>query len=801
MAKRRSDSKRLKPTHTADASFRDSATGLAESRWPALLVLMCFFARWLVPTEGALLGKTLWLVGATFLCVAIFCSCQARRLLVKRIQFGVLDATVTLLALAHVISALVVLTTTGQKRFAMTMLWEWTAVAVQFFALRQVLVDRVNQRTLRNVMLSLLIAISGYGVYQHWVEHPSQVAEYTQIRKQINDIPATNRTAEQERTLRDLTAKLLAEQVPMEGPSRELFERRLRDSSEPFGFFALANTYGGFMALLVVLLLIELVPNESGTSRLGFGLWLKRQWPWVLALLAAFYCLLLTKSRSAFLATIAGTAVFGLQSLRARLTGNDWRRLMLVAVVVLTIASVVVGVGFATGSLDMEIISEAPKSLLYRIQYWTGTAKVIQENPWFGVGPGNFRGHYLKHKLPEASEEIADPHQYVLDVFANSGLLGVLAVLFLTGLFLKSLLRSPKQSLVAEVAVPESSLANCERGFSAMTIVVTTVVVFVWQWVIDARTNSALLVTGLVASLIAARLDQQVARIISGEPNHVGDTSHDRSAATWGVFCGSAAAVIFTHLLVAGGIAFSAVNLTLFTLVAISITPPFAKIDPTPTVETPEEFRVARRTTCWQACSVACVVFGVCSLLIGLGPVLRSQTALHFGDYLLATRGDVANARSEYLAAADADPLAPEPHLSLAQLSFRSSQNGHEEKYFVESINHARDAVARDPHSRIAQHLIAKWYAVRFAATSDAKDADESVRWFEETLAGFPTHPIWNAEYALALRAANKPVEATRQAEKTLALEKTNRDYGHADRYLAKELLKSMQGLSGTQAN
>ncbi len=28
---------------------------------------------------------------------------------------------------------------------------------------------------------------------------------------------------------------------------------------------------------------------------------------------------------------------------------------------------------------------------------------------WWGVGPGNFAGPYLKYKLPQSSEEILDP--------------------------------------------------------------------------------------------------------------------------------------------------------------------------------------------------------------------------------------------------------------------------------------------------------------------------------------------------------------------------------------------------------
>ena len=41
-----------------------------------------------------------------------------------------------------------------------------------------------------------------------------------------------------------------------------------------------------------------------------------------------------------------------------------------------------------------------------------------------GARPGELRGPYLRHKLPEASEEILDPHNMVLEVWATAGLFG-----------------------------------------------------------------------------------------------------------------------------------------------------------------------------------------------------------------------------------------------------------------------------------------------------------------------------------------------------------------------------------------
>ncbi len=47
---------------------------------------------------------------------------------------------------------------------------------------------------------------------------------------------------------------------------------------------------------------------------------------------------------------------------------------------------------------------------------------------WWGVGPGNFGGPYLKYKLPESSEEILDPHNLFLEVWATAGFWALLAL-------------------------------------------------------------------------------------------------------------------------------------------------------------------------------------------------------------------------------------------------------------------------------------------------------------------------------------------------------------------------------------
>ncbi|RMG41280.1 MAG: O-antigen ligase domain-containing protein [Planctomycetota bacterium] len=153
------------------------------------------------------------------------------------------------------------------------------------------------------------------------------------------------------------------------------------------------------------------------------------------AVAATGYCLLLTKSRTAWLGVccaLGWRAAVWWRSASGRAmrpAKRSWR--LLIA------AAVVLGAGIATavwtGGVDADVIREAPKSLRYRLEYWRGTVRMIADHWFWGVGPGTFQTAYLRYKLPDSSEEIADPHNLFLDAWANGGLAGLCGVLLLMG--------------------------------------------------------------------------------------------------------------------------------------------------------------------------------------------------------------------------------------------------------------------------------------------------------------------------------------------------------------------------------
>src|SRR5204862_2335983 len=109
-----------------------------------------------------------------------------------------------------------------------------------------------------------------------------------------------------ERDLQRVRAELVRMNVPLEDSGRMLWEQRL-NSSEPIGMFAMANTLAGVLACTAVIWLGLLV--AAG----GHGPWWRRALAGTLGFLV-LYCLLLTKSRTAFVGLAAGMVVWAAQA-------------------------------------------------------------------------------------------------------------------------------------------------------------------------------------------------------------------------------------------------------------------------------------------------------------------------------------------------------------------------------------------------------------------------------------------------------------------------------------------------------
>src|SRR5262249_1649890 len=143
------------------------------------------------------------------------------------------------------------------------------------------------------------------------------------------------------------------------------------------------------------------------------------------AVLGTVVALILTQSRTAYVGMVVQLILLSVfygrwfvSSMRARASSI---RLAAVGLGVFAVIGGIIFVAWQRGKIDELVFTQAAKSLEYRKQYWQATVQLIRDHAWTGTGPGNFRGHYLRYKLAESSEEIADPHNMVLEVIATSG--------------------------------------------------------------------------------------------------------------------------------------------------------------------------------------------------------------------------------------------------------------------------------------------------------------------------------------------------------------------------------------------
>ncbi len=313
------------------------------------------------------------------------------------------------------------------RRAAINLAWDWAALGVIYLLLRHLPRTRAEAQAMTAVLAATAVAVAVYGIYQVGAELPLMRARYLSHKAE--------------------TLAMLG--IAPGSPGQGQLESRLLGSNEPMSTFALTNSLAGFLVgPLVVMLGVaweSLVRREGRGSRLGT---LALAAPPILVVLA---CLILTKSRSGYLGLVVGVAVLAWRA-RGRVRA---RSLALAGLGGLLVVAAMVAAGLATGRLDRQVATESTKSLRYRGEYWVGASRAIAEDSWsfwMGHGVGNFAAPYLRHKLPQSSEEIVDPHNMVLDVWSSAGLPA--AVLLVAALVLGL------RDLLGPATVPRDPLAD-----------------------------------------------------------------------------------------------------------------------------------------------------------------------------------------------------------------------------------------------------------------------------------------------------------------------------------------------------
>lgn len=652
-----------------------------------------------------------------------------------RLRFGWVDLAVLLLVAWHTIVALWAASHLS-PRPAVNMLWEWVGLAVSFFLARQLLAGRSEARAAVAVMGSLAVALAAYALYQVAYDLPATRAEY--------------------RADPDAALAEAGLGYAPGSPERAMYEKRLA-SLEPIATFALTNSLAGYLAPWLVVV--------AGVTMLGRAD--RRSWRWLLGpgvcTLVIAASLVLTKSRSAYLAVMFGLVLIAI-AWRRKAARIPWRAVAAACVV----AAVLAAAAVASGGLDKEVLSEATKSLGYRGQYWQSTLAMIADHPVLGCGPGNFQDAYLAYKLPAASEEIADPHNFLFEVWATAGTPAMLALLaLLLGFFIKS-----RRSVAAETAALQTPDAKTPEGraagdappdpptehpgfvyagailaFAAVNVLAAMSVAPPGLWTFLVMVPCACAAMGLLWSWVRG------GSLPPGLP-------------AIGV------AVLLVNLSAAGGIGYPGVSGSLWLLMAIGLN----------TGDSGED----RTLPGWAGWGllVGGIVLAYACYATAYGPVLRCHAAVQLSQ----THPLQAE---QYLAqAAMADPLASDPPNSLAALAFQAwkANPSPEAARRVEQFTEL--AISRAPRSAAAYRSAGHSYWEMYQRTKDPRWLQEALAAYRRTVELYPNSAVSRAQFAIALRESGSLREFQTEREKALWLDETT---PHLDKKLPSELRKSLQ--------
>jgi hypothetical protein len=160
------------------------------------------------------------------------------------------------------------------------------------------------------------------------------------------------------------------------------------------------------------------------------------------------------------------------------------------------------------GWQDPLVFTEAAKSLSYRVDYWVATVSMIKDHALLGVGLGNFQTFYPRYMLATASETIADPHNWILDISSTCSL--PVASVMLLGLA-RVLIHKPASSLPDSIGTPEKDLP-LTLGATIGGLVVTLGLTF---FGLEDRMAMAIFMAMLVATILCAGVRSTIEPYVS----------------------------------------------------------------------------------------------------------------------------------------------------------------------------------------------------------------------------------------------------------------------------------------------
>ena len=201
-----------------------------------------------------------------------------------------------------------------------------------------------------------------------------------------------------------------------------------------YGTFEQPNPFGGYMGLIWP---VALGVALYGVSRSAHSVLRSAYWVAGGVAALAFAALVLSWSRGAWL----GAAAAGVVVLVVALRRPAISLAALLAAALLALALNVAGLlpesirarltdftqQFSSFDVRGVNVNDANYSVIERLAHWQAAQNMIVDRPWLGVGFGNYPAVYDQHRAMKWPNALGHAHTYYLYVWAEIGLLGLVA--------------------------------------------------------------------------------------------------------------------------------------------------------------------------------------------------------------------------------------------------------------------------------------------------------------------------------------------------------------------------------------
>ena len=480
-----------------------------------------------------------------------------------------------------------------------------------------------------------------------------------------------------------------------------------------------------------------------------------------LCLLPIAACLVLTKSRSGYIASGVGLALVWLLC-RERPVRIGWK----LPVAALGVAALMVAAAVAIEGPD--VLRNAWKSFGFRVQYWQSSVQMIADRPLMGCGPGNFQNAYTQYKLPQAAEEVADPHNFLLEIAATAGLPAALALVAVLGCFFGATrmrrrdggkadregeAESGQPAVGSQSKIPNRKfeisnskfeICNRQPPIPNPSTEIPHPSTDAWAYVLAGGAAGFLLSVplghlsaappGAVAVVLGLPLAAATVGLLWG---WIGDGRLPR------LLPAVAVAVLLVDLLTTGGIGLPSVAGTLWLLLALGLAG--------------ERPRAVHVFAAWAALLVVIGLAAAC-YKTAYDPVLGCQAQLRMAER------EPARSIEHLSAAAAADPLSAEPWRQLAAIEFDAWWRQPSADGFRRFETANAQVLALAPNAAPAWLAAGDWYFRAYSklAPSGKTTANDAIQKalsaYRRAAQLYPNSELYRAKLAEASRAAeNRP--------------------------------------------